>query len=275
MTSPVTVCDVSAPRATTVGDSPTAAPLVELVDVSMRFGGRGPSAEAISHASFGVTSGEFLCVLGPSGSGKTTLLNLIAGFELPTLGEVLVDGIPVRGPSADRGVVFQSDQALFGWLTALENVEFGLRMTGVSRVARRARAENLLRLVGLTGHEHKFPDQLSGGMKQRVQIARVLANEPKIVLMDEPFAAVDAYTRTLLQLELQRIWEATRKTIIFVTHDMTEALMLADRIVVMSSGPSATLQAMRKVPLPRPRDMATPDFARELRLLRDDLVVMA
>jgi NitT/TauT family transport system ATP-binding protein len=200
-----------------------------------------------------VAEGEFVCILGPSGCGKTTLLNLLAGFIQPTRGDALLDGAPIASASRDRGVIFQSDDALFGWLTARENVGFGLKMRGVPGREWRAEADRYLALVGLAAHADKFPDELSGGMKQRVQIARALANDPKILLMDEPFGALDAQTRAMMQSEVVRIWAETRKTIVFITHDIGEAVILADRIVVMTAGPEARVKAVIDVEAPRPR----------------------
>lgn len=204
-----------------------------------------------------VEKGEFVCILGPSGCGKTTLLDLLAGFILPTGGQALLDGAPIVSASRDRGVIFQSDDALFGWLTAGENVGFGLRLQGMSRSDWQTRADYYLDLVGLTGHADKFPDQMSGGMKQRVQIARALANDPKILLMDEPFAALDAQTRSMLQSELVRIWSETGKTIVFITHDIGEAVMLADRIAVMTAGPESRIKTVIDVDVPRPRQQTS------------------
>jgi NitT/TauT family transport system ATP-binding protein len=200
-----------------------------------------------------VGEGEFVCVLGPSGCGKTTLLNLLAGFIQPTHGAALLDGAPIVGAGRDRGVIFQSDDALFGWLTARENVGFGLKMRGVPGPQWRAEADRYLALVGLAAHADKFPDELSGGMKQRVQIARALANDPKILLMDEPFGALDAQTRAMMQSEVVRIWSETGKTIVFITHDIGEAVILADRIVVMTAGPESRVKAVIEVDAPRPR----------------------
>ena len=247
-------------------------PVVELALVGKTFAVAGEEPQyAIRNVNMTVAEGDFVCIVGPSGCGKTTILNLVAGFDLPTEGTVRVDGHSVAGPSAQRAVVFQTENALFGWLTALENVEFGMRMRGLGRVARRARAREFLDLVGLSAHGAKFPDQLSGGMKQRVQIARVLTNDPRIVLMDEPFAAVDAYSRATLQGELQRIWTETAKTIIFVTHDVTEALLLGDRVIVMSNGPEASVRTTMQVDLERPRDISTPGFGHYFQGLRSYL----
>ena len=207
-----------------------------------------------------VEEGEFVCILGPSGCGKTTLLNLLAGFTLPSSGQALLDGTPITGAGADRGVIFQSDDALFGWLTARENVGFALRMRGMPKKAWRARADFYLELVGLAAHGDKFPDELSGGMKQRVQIARGLATDPKILLMDEPFAALDAQTRHMMQAELVRIWSETRKTIVFITHDISEAVVLADRVAVMTAGPGSRLKVVVEIGIDRPRSQTSAEF---------------
>lgn len=201
---------------------------------------------------------EFYCLLGPSGCGKTTALNLLAGFEVPSQGKVLHNGIPVTAPASDRGVIFQSDDALYPWLTAAENVAFGLKMKKVSKAERQDVAERFLDLVGLHGQGHKYTRELSGGMKQRVQIARVLANQPQTLLMDEPFAALDAQTRKLMQNELVRIWERDQRNVLFITHDIFEALVLGDRIGVMRAGPQSALREEVKIELPRPRDRTAP-----------------
>jgi len=206
--------------------------------------------------------GEFFCLLGGSGCGKTTLLNILAGFERPSGGEVRLDGASITGPGRERVVFFQNaDAALFPWLTAEENVAFGLRIKGATRAASAPTVERLLRLVGLWEHKDKLPRQLSGGMKQRIQIARGLAIEPAILLMDEPFAALDAITRRLMHTELLRIWEATKTTVVFVTHDVAEAITLADRVGVMTRGPCARLKSVLLVPLTRPRNPSAPRFA--------------
>jgi NitT/TauT family transport system ATP-binding protein len=187
-----------------------------------------------------ISNGSFVCILGPSGSGKSTLLDMIAGFEKPTTGKIAYDQRYIAAPGPDRVVIFQDfSNALFPWLTVLENVEFGLRKRIRSPVERRKIASEAIALVRLAGHERKFPSELSGGMKQRVQIARGLVMDPEVLLMDEPFASVDAFTRHKLQLELKAIWARTGKTIIFVTHDIGEALTLATDIVVLSRGPEA------------------------------------
>lgn len=233
--------------------------LVQFLHVSKWFDER--RGDIIHDLTFDLCEGEFFCLLGPSGCGKTTVLNMLAGFEEPTEGEIYLDDQPIAGPGRDRGVIFQGDDALFGWLTALENVEFGLKMRRLRSTEQRERAHSFIRLVGLQGHEHKFPHELSGGMKQRIQIARVLANEPRIILMDEPFAALDAQTRKTMQRELVRIWAETGKTVLFITHDIDEAITLADRIGLMSAGPAARIRDILSVDLLRPRDRADLAFA--------------
>lgn len=209
---------------------------------------------AIGDVSFSVPAGEFVSVIGPSGCGKTTVLNVVAGFVEATNGRVELAGSPVVGPGPDRGVVFQ-DFALFPWKTVLANVAFGLKMAGAGKADRQAKAQEMIDLVGLSGFERKFPHELSGGMRQRAAVARVLATEPSIMLMDEPFASVDAQTRRVLQQEVLRIWELRRTTVLFVTHDVDEAVFMSDRVIVLSSRPS-TVQADIEVPIPRPRSWA-------------------
>jgi NitT/TauT family transport system ATP-binding protein len=227
------------------------APLVRLSGVGKRYRSRrGPEYDALRGFDLEVSPGEFFCLLGTSGCGKTTVLNLIAGFEQPTDGTIEIDGRAITGPGRDRAVVFQGDDSLYPWLTALGNVEFGLKMRGVGRRERRQRALAHLDLVGLAGQEHKYPAELSGGMKQRIQIARVLANEPEILLMDEPFGALDAQTRAAMQEELARIWRATGKTVVFITHDIDEAVALGTRIGVMRAGPASSMKTVLPVELP-------------------------
>jgi NitT/TauT family transport system ATP-binding protein len=201
---------------------------------------------------------EFLTVLGPSGCGKTTLLNIVAGFEGATGGEVRVDGEAVLKPGPDRGVVFQ-EYALFPWLTVAQNIEFGLRERGVPKAQRRARVRQQIASVGLSGFEQRYPQELSGGMRQRVALARVLVNHPKILLMDEPFAALDAQTRTIMQQELLRVWSAERRTAIFITHNIEEAILLGDRVVVMTARPGRVKDIVA-IDLARPRDVTSTAF---------------
>jgi NitT/TauT family transport system ATP-binding protein len=223
---------------------------VAINGVEKRYTSRqGVEHVALRGVNLAIVQGEFFCLLGPSGCGKTTLLNMVAGFEQPTRGTITFDNSPIAGPSAERGVVFQGDDSLFNWLTALQNVEFGLRLRAVPRAARREKARHFLHLVGLSGQDHKHPHELSGGMKQRIQIARVLANEPKMLLMDEPFAALDAQTRHLMQEQLARIWNEAKVSVLFITHDIDEAVMLATRVGVMTAGPAATLKGLVDVDL--------------------------
>ena len=236
---------------------------------------QGADYVAVEHFAVDIESGEFFCLLGPSGCGKTTVLKLLAGFEGPTAGEILMDGRPVTGASRDRGVVFQGDDSLYGWLTAVENVEFGLRMQGIARGERRQRAMRYLELMGLQGQQQKYPAELSGGMKQRIQIARALVNEPKMLLMDEPFAALDAQTRSLMQEELATIWRATRTTVLFITHDIDEAVTLGTRIGVMRAGPRSDVKGVLDVALNGARDRTDDVFLRYYKqvheMIRDEV----
>lgn len=211
----------------------------------------GHHVTAIDEVSLEIQNGEFVAILGPSGCGKTTLLNMVAGFIPPTKGEILLNGRRIQGPGPDRGVVFQSF-ALFPWKTVLDNVGFGCKMRGIAKVERDRIAREYIELVGLEGFEHRYPHELSGGMQQRVGVARVLANHPDLMLMDEPFASVDAQTRMTLQEELTRIWEAKQPTILFVTHDVEEAVFLANRVVVLTPRPGHVREIVG-VELPRPR----------------------
>ena len=229
---------------------------VELRHVFKSFRQNGSALEVLHDINLTVAEGEFVCLLGPSGCGKSTIIHLVAGLEPPTSGRVLVGGRPVTGPDPSRTVVFQ-DAALFPWLTVMGNVEFGLRMAGVSPSSRRERALEYLRLVHLSKFIHAYPHQLSGGMKQRVAIARALALQPSILLLDEPFAALDAQTRAVLQNELLEIWELARPTILFVTHNVREATGLADRVYVISSRPGR-IRDVQAVTVPRPRHAEDP-----------------
>jgi len=230
---------------------------------------QGADYTAVEHFDVAIEAGEFFCLLGPSGCGKTTVLKLLAGFEAPTAGQILMAGRPVTGASRDRGVVFQGDDSLYGWLTAVENVEFGLRMRGVQKTERRERAMRYLDLVGLTGQERKYPAELSGGMKQRIQLARALVNEPMMLLMDEPFAALDAQTRALMQGELAGIWQATRSTVLFITHDIDEAVTLGTRIGVMRAGPRSQVKGLVDVTLAGARSRTDDGFMRYYRQVHD------
>jgi NitT/TauT family transport system ATP-binding protein len=214
--------------------------------------------EALSGVRFTVNDGEFVCLVGPSGCGKTTLFRTIAGLEAPTSGEIRLDGEPVTGPGTDRGMVFQ-EYGLFPWRTVRENVAFGLEEQGVRGTERTDRIDEMLQLVGLTDFADAYPKELSGGMKQRVGIARALAVDPEILLADEPFGSVDAQTRDMLHQELLRIWSETEKTVLFVTHDVEEAVKLSDRVVVMAADPGRVREVVT-VDLDRPRDRTEPAF---------------
>jgi len=212
--------------------------------------------EVLKDVSFSIEEGEFVCLVGPSGCGKSTLISLIAGLENPTEGRVLVDGVEVTAPGPERVVVFQ-EAALFPWLSVQQNVEFGLKMLGYSAPRRRKRALDYIKMVHLGRFAEAYPHQLSGGMKQRVAIARALTMDPKILLMDEPFGALDAQSRRLLHEELMEIWIETRKTIFFVTHNVREATVLGDKVLVISARPG-TVKNGYKIKLPRPRRESDP-----------------
>ena len=212
---------------------------------------KGKSTQALLPVDFDVKENDFVTILGPSGCGKSTMLRIVAGLDHPTSGRVLLDGRPVEGPGADRGMVFQS-YTLFPWLTIEQNIRFGLRERGMPESQQKERAAYFIAKVGLRGFEQHFPKQLSGGMQQRTAIARALANDPKILLMDEPFGALDNQTRVLMQELLLGIWEAERKTVMFVTHDIDEAIFMANRVAVFSARPGR-IKSEIAVNLPHPR----------------------
>jgi NitT/TauT family transport system ATP-binding protein len=220
----------------------------------------GHEVTALDDVSLEIRGKEFVCFVGPSGCGKTTLLRIVAGLETATSGRVLLSGEEIRGPDPKRGMVFQ-EYSLFPWRTVIDNIAFGLEMQGVPREERRRRAKEYLNLVNLEQFGLAYPNELSGGMRQRVAIARALANDPEILLMDEPFGALDAQTRNKMQGELLEIWEETKKTVIFVTHSVDEAVYLADRIVVLSARPGRIKEVI-EVGLARPRDRTDTEFAR-------------
>ncbi|GJD58279.1 ABC transporter ATP-binding protein [Methylobacterium dankookense] len=224
---------------------------IEVRDFCLRYETLEGSVEAVSDAALTVEPGEFVSIIGPSGCGKSTLLNALAGFLTPSSGSVTVDGEPVSGPSAERGMIFQQ-YSLFPWKTVRENVEFGLKMKGLPRSERERQARTLLGLAGLSAFENHYPDRLSGGMKQRVGIVRALATGPRILLLDEPFGALDAQTRLIMQQILTNMWQRLKISVLFVTHDIDEAIFLSDRIYVMTARPGS-IKAEVAVPLPRPR----------------------
>ncbi len=241
------------------------APILRLEGVSKTFNGQTGAVEALQPVHLDVHAGEFVCLLGPSGCGKSTLLNLIAGLDSPTTGKVLMNGQPVNGPGPDRALIFQ-DGALFPWLDVRANIEFGLRQERLPKAERRQIAQRWIDVVHLTGFERSFVHELSGGMRQRVAIARALAIDPTILLMDEPFGALDAMTRDLMHRELESIWESTHKTVLFVTHNVREAVALGDRVLVFAPRPGRIVAEFR-IDLPRPRsleDHALVDQARQI-----------
>ncbi len=240
-------------------------PILDVRGVGKTFAVAGQSITALKDANLRVEKGEFITLIGASGCGKSTLLRIIAGFETPTTGEALMWGQPVTEPAPQRGMVFQ-DYALFPWLTVRQNIGFGPTSQGWPKPKVRETTDRFIEMVGLSKFADAFPHQLSGGMRQRVAIARVLANEAEVVLMDEPFGALDAMTRERLQEELLEIWRATKLTVIFVTHSVEEAIMLADRVVVMTPGPGR-IESDNRIDVPRPRDVASPEFNEVRRFL--------
>ena len=242
---------------------------VDVRDLQIRFRVKNTEVEAVRSASVHVRPGEFVSLIGPSGCGKSTLMNAVAGFLKPQGGQVLLDGQPVTGPGSDRGVVFQQ-YSLFPWMTVRKNVEFGLKMKGASRSECETQARTLLGLAGLLSFENHYPDQLSGGMKQRVGIVRALATSPQVLLMDEPFGALDSQTRVVMQEILTNMWQRLRISVMFITHDIDEAVFLSDRIYVMTARPGR-IKAELTVPLPRPRTpemTAAPEFAAMVRQVK-------
>ena len=248
----------------------TAVSKVGLSEICLSY--RAQSGErllALDHINLQVRAGEFVCIVGPSGCGKSTLLHLIAGLQAQTSGQVLVDGQPVQGPGTERILIFQ-EHGLFPWLTVAENVEFGMKMKGVRKAERTEKMQHYLRLVHLAKFEKSYIHQLSGGMRQRVAIARALATEPDVLLMDEPFGALDAQTRDLLHDELERIWSDSGRTIIFVTHNVREAVRLGDRVVLLTFRPGR-VKSEFPVDLPRPRSLEDPEVALAARAVLDEL----
>lgn len=233
-----------------------AAPLIDVCEVQKQFRSRsGISLQALADTSLGVTANQFICIVGPSGCGKSTLLRMIAGLETASAGAIRIDGAPVKGPRRDIGLVFQSP-VMLPWRTILQNVMVPAEVMKLNKAAARQRADELLKLVGLDGFGDRYPDELSGGMRQRAAIARALMHDPRILLMDEPFGALDALTREAMNLELLRIWEASRKTVVLVTHSIEEALLLSDKVAVFAPRPGFVREVIN-VPIARPRSAAT------------------
>jgi NitT/TauT family transport system ATP-binding protein len=245
---------------------------IAIRSLSKRYGRGGGSSSKetppyiLKDVSLTIPRGEFHIFLGSSGCGKSTLLNIVAGFLQATEGNVLVDDKEVSRPGRDRGVVFQNaDSAIFPWLTVAQNVGYGLRMGHTPKRQRLETVERCIRLVGLDGHEKKFPSELSGGMKQRVQIARSVANDPSTLILDEPFGALDAQTRKVMQDELIHVWKETGKTILFVTHDILEAVYLGQKVSIFTPGPEAHIQETVSIDSPYPRDLTSPDLGRTIK----------
>jgi ABC-type nitrate/sulfonate/bicarbonate transport system ATPase subunit len=250
---------------------------LQILDLRKSFRSHGVEVTALDGINMEIRDQEFATILGPSGCGKSTLLRILAGLTPPTGGEALLDGRRIEGPGKDRGMVFQS-YTLFPWLTVLDNIQFGLKLSGIPAQSRERIALSYVEKIGLSGFERAYPKSLSGGMKQRVAIARALANDPNILLLDEPFGALDTQTRALMQELLLKIWEELHKTILFVTHDVEEAIFLSDRIFVMTARPGR-IKAVLDVPLPRPRDFeikSSPEFVqlkKEVsRLIREESI---
>jgi len=260
-------------RATGNGQTKPGGIPLKIEDITKTFNGRAGIVEALHPVDVDVEAGEFVCLLGPSGCGKSTLLSIIAGLETPTSGAVFADGRKVRGPGTDRVLLFQ-EAALFPWLDVRRNVEFGLRQQGMPAKERAAIAQRHIELVHLKGFERSYVHQLSGGMRQRVAIARALAIDPAILLMDEPFGALDALTRDRLHAELESIWAATHKTVLFVTHNVREAVALGDRVLVFSPRPGRIVREFH-IDLPRPRsleDRSLVDYTAEIMSVLQDVM---
>jgi len=235
--------------------------MIEFKNVGKTYSSkRGGDFVAVDNFDLTIQRGQFFCLLGPSGCGKSTVMSMLAGFEAETAGQILFAGRPISGASKERGVVFQGDDSLYTWLSAVENIEFGLKMGGMPAAERRTRAMQWLHLVGLRGQQDKYPTELSGGMKQRIQIARALANEPQTLLMDEPFGALDAQTRGSMQRELRRIWAAAETTVLFITHDIDEAIVLGTHVGVMTAGPRGTLKTVVPIEIEGDRDRSDPRY---------------
>jgi NitT/TauT family transport system ATP-binding protein len=242
-----------------------ATPIVEIKGISKVYQLQDQTIHALSKANLSILKGEFVCLIGASGCGKSTLLRIIAGFEQPSSGQALMWGRPIAGPDPTRGMVFQ-DYALFPWLNVRDNIGFGPAARGLAGAEVKATVDKFIELVGLSKFANAYPHQLSGGMKQRVAIARVLANDAEVVLMDEPFGALDAMTRERLQDELLDIWQRTRLTVVFVTHSIEEAIFLANRVVVMTPSPGR-IESDNALDLQRPRDVSSPEFNAVRRVL--------
>lgn len=242
---------------------------ISLEKIGKTYQAHAEKVLALENVNLEAEFGEFVCLLGVSGCGKSTLLQIVAGLEPPSTGRVSLNGEPIVNPHRDASVVFQ-EHGLFPWMTARANIAFNLKARGVPAAERMKVANELIEIVGLTGFEEKYPHELSGGMRQRVGIARALTTKPKILLMDEPFGALDAQTRQIMQTELLRVWELHRSTVLFVTHSIDEAVYLADRIVIMTPRPGR-IRRVVTVDLPRPRDPTTPQFNEFVRIVLEEI----
>jgi NitT/TauT family transport system ATP-binding protein len=245
--------------------------VAEHVGIEYRVKRTGEYLQAVRDVSLQIKPQEFVCIVGPSGCGKSTFLNAVAGLLPHNKGHLLLDGKKIAGPGQDRAVVFQSP-ALLPWRTVAGNVKYGLELRGTEASVMEEKAMAMIKLVGLSGNEHKYPNELSGGMQQRVNLARALASDPELLLLDEPFSALDAQTREVMQKELLRIWQETKKKALFITHQIDEAVFLADRVIVLSKGPGSVVSADIEIHLPRPRTEATktePEFLSKVAEIRD------
>ncbi len=242
---------------------------IDVNGVTKVYRRRAEEVHALDNVALQAEFGEFICLLGVSGCGKSTLLQILSGLEPATAGTVTINGQPLAGPHADASVVFQ-EHGLFPWMSARTNIAFNLKARGVPAAKRQQISDDLIKVVGLSGFENKYPHELSGGMRQRVGIARALTTSPKILLMDEPFGALDAQTRGIMQAELLRVWALHKATVVFVTHSIDEAVFLADRIVIMTPRPGR-IRKIIPVDLPRPRDPTTPEFNEHMRLVLNEI----
>ena len=246
---------------------------ISCTNLQKSYGSDSKAVEAVRDFSLEIETGEFICIIGPSGCGKSTILNMLAGFELPDKGKIMFEGVEVTSPGPERGMVFQ-DYGLFPWLTVRKNIEFGLKESGLTRLQARERGQKWIDLIGLTDFADSLPNTLSGGMRQRVGMARALVMEPAVLLLDEPFSALDYLTRLIWQREMETIWLRTKTTVLFVTHSVEEALMLGSRIIVMTSRPTRTKEVI-EVNLSRPRDSTSDEFNHLKRKILDSVIVEA
>ena len=246
---------------------------ISCTNLQKSYGSDSKAVEAVRDFSLEIETGEFICIIGPSGCGKSTILNMLAGFELPDKGKIMFEGVEVTSPGPERGMVFQ-DYGLFPWLTVRKNIEFGLKESGLTRLQARERGQKWIDLIGLTDFADSLPNTLSGGMRQRVGMARALVMEPAVLLLDEPFSALDYLTRLIWQREMETIWLRTKTTVLFVTHSVEEALMLGSRVIVMTSRPTRTKEVI-EVNLSRPRDSTSDEFNHLKRKILDSVIVEA